>query len=163
MKLLPSLDAKDRRLLIGCMTAVIVLAFVTAFLSRNENDDNNTVPSSYLTGKHGARAAYELLKASGYNVRALGAAAERSSASAPTTQTVVIFAEPDQGDVAPEDLKAVRDIVTKGGRVAGHGLVRRHDCSRRQRSTSVTVSSGVRAHAAGVRSTSRLRRSVDGS
>ena len=120
MKLLPSLDAKDRRLLIGCMTAVIVLAFVTAFLSRNENDDNNTVPSSYLTGKHGARAAYELLKASGYNVQRweqpLSDLAERAD-----TQTVVIFAEPDQGDVAPEDLKAVRDIVTKGGRVVVTG------------------------------------------
>ncbi len=69
MKLFPSLDAKDRRLLTGCMIAVIVLAFVTAFLSRNENDDDNPVPSSYLTGKHGARAAYELLQASGYNVQ----------------------------------------------------------------------------------------------
>ncbi len=120
MKLLPSLDAKDRRLLIGCMTAVIVLAFVTAFLSRNENDDNNTVPSSYLTGRHGARAAYELLKASGYNVRRweqpLSDLADRAD-----TQTVVIFAEPDQSDVAPEDLKAVRDIVTKGGRVVVTG------------------------------------------
>ena len=120
MKLLPSLDAKDRRLLIGCMTAVIVLAFVTAFLSRNENDDNNTVPSSYLTGKHGARAAYELLKASGYNVQRweqpLSDLAERAD-----TQTVVIIAEPDQGDLAPEDLKAVRDIVTKGGRVVVTG------------------------------------------
>jgi hypothetical protein len=120
MKLLPSLDAKDRRLLIGCMTAVIVLALVTAFLSRNENDDNNTVPSSYLTGKHGARAAYELLKASGYNVQRweqpLSDLAERAD-----TRTVVIFAEPDQGDLAPEDLKAVREIVTKGGRVVVTG------------------------------------------
>jgi len=116
MKLFPSLDAKDRRLLVGCMIAVIVLAFVTAFMSRDENDDNNTVPSSYLTGKHGARAAYELLEASGYNVRRweqpLSDLAERAD-----SQTVVIFAEPDQGDVAVEDLKAVRDIVTKGGRV----------------------------------------------
>jgi hypothetical protein len=116
MKLLPSLDAKDRKLLIGCMVAVLVLAFVTAFLSRNENEDNDPVPSSYLTGKHGARAAYELLKASGYNVQRweqpLSDLAGRAD-----TQTVVIFAEPDQSDVAAEDLKAVRDIVTKGGRV----------------------------------------------
>ena len=93
MKLFPSLDAKDRRLLIGCMIAVIVLAFVTAFLSRNENDDDNPVPSSYLTGKHGARAAYELLQASGYNVQRweqpLSDLAERAD-----SQTVVIFAEP---------------------------------------------------------------------
>jgi hypothetical protein len=116
MKLFPALDAKDRRLLIGCMIAVIVLAFVTALLSRNENDDDNPVPSSYLTGKHGARAAYDLLQASGYNVQRweqpLSDLAERAD-----SQTVVIFAEPEQGDVAAEDLKAVRDIVTKGGRV----------------------------------------------
>jgi len=116
MKLFPSLDAKDRRLLTGCMIAVVVLAFVTAFLSRNENDDDNTVPSSYLTGKHGARAAYELLQASGYNVQRweqpLSDLAERAD-----SQTVVIFADPDQGDVAAEDLKAVRDIVTKGGQI----------------------------------------------
>ena len=68
MKLLQSLDAKDRRLLIGCLVAVLVFAFLTAFLSRNENNDDSTVPSSYLTGKHGARAAYELLAASGYTV-----------------------------------------------------------------------------------------------
>jgi hypothetical protein len=116
MKLFPSLDAKDRRLLIGCMVAVLVLAFVTAFLSRNENDDDNPVPSSYLTGKHGARAAYDLLQASGYDVQRweqpLSDLGERAD-----SQTVVIFAEPDQGDIAAEDIKAVRDIVTKGGRV----------------------------------------------
>ncbi|MGB8031556.1 MAG: DUF4350 domain-containing protein [Terracidiphilus sp.] len=116
MKLFPSLDAKDRKLLIGCLVAVLVLAFVTAFLSRNENEDNDPVPSTYLTGKHGARAAYELLQASGYNVQRweqpLSDLAERAD-----SQTVVIFAEPDQSDVAAEDLKAVRDIVAKGGRV----------------------------------------------
>jgi hypothetical protein len=116
MKLFPSLDAKDRRLLIGCMIAVVVLAFVTAFLSRNEDEDDNTVPSSYLTGRHGARAAYELLQQSGYNVQRweqpLSDLSERAG-----PDTVVIFADPDPGDVAEEDLKAVRDIVAKGGRV----------------------------------------------
>ncbi len=116
MKVFPSLDAKDRRLLIGCLITVLFLAFLTAFFSRNENDDDNTVPNSYLTGKHGARAAYEMLQASGYNVQRweqpLSDLAERADG-----QTVVIFADPDEADVAAEDLKAVRDIVAKGGRV----------------------------------------------
>ncbi len=116
MKLFPSLDQKDRKLLIGCLVAVLVLAFVTAFLSRNENSDDNPVPSSYLTGRHGARAAYELLQASGYTVerweQPLSDLAARADA-----QTVVIFAEPTQADIAAEDLKAVRDIVARGGRV----------------------------------------------
>jgi hypothetical protein len=114
MKLFASLDAKDRKLLIGCLVAVVLLAFVTAFFSRNENRDDNTLPSTYLTGKHGARAAYELLRASGYSVerweQPLSDLAERADA-----QTVVIFAEPDVDTV--EDLKAVRDIVARGGRV----------------------------------------------
>jgi hypothetical protein len=122
MKLFPSLDAKDRRLLIGCLVAVLVLAFVTAFLSRNENNDDNTVPSSYLTGRHGARAAYELLEASGYTVerweQPLSDLAQRAD-----EQTVAIFAEPDPGDIAAEDLKAVRDIVARGGRVLVTGWV----------------------------------------
>jgi hypothetical protein len=116
MKLFTSLDAKDRRLLIGCLVAVLVLAFLTAFFSRNENSDDSTVPSSYLTGKHGARAAYELLAASGYTVerweQPLSDLAQRADA-----QTVVILAEPDPADIAEEDLKAVRDIVAGGGRV----------------------------------------------
>jgi hypothetical protein len=116
MKLFPSLDAKDRRLLTGCFAAVLVLAFVTAFLSRNENDDDNTVPSSYLTGKHGARAAFDMLAASGYKVQRweqpLSDLAEQADG-----KTVVIFADPDQGDVAEEDLKAVREIVAKGGHI----------------------------------------------
>ena len=93
MKLFPSLDTKDRRLIIGCLVAVLVLALVTAFFSRNENNDDSTVPSSYLTGKHGARAAFELLAASGYPVerweQPLSDLAQRADA-----QTVVILAEP---------------------------------------------------------------------
>ncbi|HEY1806616.1 MAG TPA: DUF4350 domain-containing protein, partial [Terracidiphilus sp.] len=116
MKFLPSLDVKDRRLLIGCGIAVVFLALITALLSRNQNNDDNPMPSSYLTGKHGARAAFELLQASGYNVgrweQPLSDLADRAD-----SQTVVIFAEPDQGDIAAEDRKAVRDIVAKGGRI----------------------------------------------
>ena len=62
MKLFASLDAKDRKLLIGCLATVVVLAFAIALLSRNQNSDDNTVPSSYLTGRYGARAAFELLR-----------------------------------------------------------------------------------------------------
>ncbi len=122
MKFLPSLDAKDRKLLIGCMVTVVVLAFVTALLSRNQNNDDNTVPSSYLTGRHGARAAYEMLVASGYNVQRweqpLSDLAERADG-----QTVVIIAEPDQGDIEAEDAKAVRDIAAKGGRILVTGWI----------------------------------------
>ncbi|SPE24943.1 conserved exported hypothetical protein [Candidatus Sulfotelmatomonas gaucii] len=114
MKLLASLDATDRKLLLGCLAAVLVLAFVTAFFARNENNDDNPLPSTYLTGRHGAQAAFDLLKGSGYDVerweQPLSDLASRADA-----QTVVIFADPVLMTTA--DLKAVRDIVAHGGRV----------------------------------------------
>lgn len=114
MKLFASLDPKDRKLLIGCMCAVIALAVVTAFFARSEDRDDNPVPSTYRTGKHGARAAYELLMASGYDIerweRPLTDLVQRTD-----EQTVVIFAEPSP--TSPEDLKAVKEIVAQGGRV----------------------------------------------
>jgi hypothetical protein len=114
MKLFASLDAKDRKLLIGCICAVVVLAVLMAVVARNQDSDDNPLPSTYLTGKHGARAAYEMLKANGYDVQRwehpLSELASHTDA-----QTVVIFAEPNP--TSPEDLKAVRDIVARGGRV----------------------------------------------
>jgi len=113
MKLFASLDARDRKLLIGCMCAVALLAVVTAFFARSEDRDDNPVPSTYRTGKHGARAAYEMLKANGYDVerweQPLSNLVARTDA-----QTVVIFAEPNPS--SPEDFKTVKDIVARGGR-----------------------------------------------
>ena len=162
MKLFASLDSKDRRLLIGCLVAVLVLAFVTAFLSRNESDDENTVPSSYLTGRHGAHAAYEMLQASDYNVQRweqpLSDLAERAD-----EQTVVIFAEPDQGDIAAEDLKAVRDIVARGGRVLVTGWVGGGLAPDGNVQPPEQFERRLQTHATGTRSAGEFRRSVDGS
>ena len=69
MKLFAQLDATDRKLLLACLGAVALLALVTALFARNQNRDDNPVPSSYLTGRHGARAAYDVLQENGYNVQ----------------------------------------------------------------------------------------------
>ncbi len=114
MKLFASLDPKDRKLLIVCISVVVVLAVIIALFARQENRDDNPMPSTYLTGRHGARAAFEMLQANGYDVERwehpLSELAERSDA-----QTVVIFAEPNP--TSPEDFRAVEDIVARGGRV----------------------------------------------
>jgi Domain of unknown function (DUF4350) len=119
MKFLSSLDRKDRRLLMWCLVAVVILAAVTGLLLPNENTDDNRVPSSYLSGQHGALAAYETLLRSGYPVerweRPLGELAEIAG-----PETVVVFAEPFTRE--NDNIKAVREIVERGGRVVATGF-----------------------------------------
>ena len=118
MKLFPSLDAKDRKLLLWALGIGLTLAILTGFLLPNGNGNDNPLPSSYLSGQHGARAAYETLLRSGYQVerweRPLD---ELASIAGP--DTVVIFAQPFTRD--PNDIKAVRHILERGGRVLSTG------------------------------------------
>jgi hypothetical protein len=119
MSFLSSIDAKDRRLLLWCLGIGAALAVVTGILLPSQNGSDNPMPSSYLAGQHGARAAYETLLRSNYAVerweRPLG---ELAATAGPTT--VVIFAEPftREGD----DIKAVRTILERGGRVLSTGF-----------------------------------------
>ena len=73
-----------------------------------------------MTGRHGARAAYETLLRAEYPIerweRPLSELAETAG-----PETVVIFAQPFTRD--PEDIKAVRKIVERGGRVLSTGLL----------------------------------------
>ena len=119
MKFLASLDRRDRRLLLWCLGIAIVLAAITGFLLPNANNDDSRVPSTYLSGQHGAMAAYETLVRSGYPVerweRPLG---ELAAIAGP--DTVVIFAEPFTRE--SEDIKAVRQILERGGRVLSTGF-----------------------------------------
>jgi hypothetical protein len=114
MSFFATLDAKDRKLLVGCLATVVVLAFLTAFFARNQNSDDNPLPSSYLTGRHGARAAYDMLAASGYDIHRWEQPLTDLSARA-DSNTVMVFADPILMTV--DDLKAVRQILEAGGRV----------------------------------------------
>ena len=120
MKFLSSLDAKDRRLLLWCVGIAVALAVATAFLLPNGNNNDNPLPSTYLADQHGARAAYETLLRSGYSLerweRPLG---ELAATAGP--ETVVIFAQPFTRE--PDDIKAVRKIVERGGRVLSTGYM----------------------------------------
>jgi hypothetical protein len=119
MKFMASLDRRDRRLLLWSLGIAVVLAAITGFLLPNANNDDNRVPSTYLSGQHGAMAAYETLVRSGYPVerweRPLG-----ELAAVAGTDMVVIFAEPFTREA--EDIKAVRQIVERGGRVISTGF-----------------------------------------
>ena len=114
-----SLDAKDRRLLLWSVGIAIGLAVLIALVMPNENNDDNPMPSTYLAGRHGARAAYESLVRAGYKIerweRPLG---ELASSAGPNT--VVIFAQPYSRE--KNDFAAVEEIVSRGGRVLATGL-----------------------------------------
>jgi hypothetical protein len=119
MKFLSSLDAKDRKLLVWCLSIGIALAVLTGFLLPGENSNDNPMPSTYLSGQHGARAAYETLLNSGYPLERWERPLSELAATA-GPDTVVIFAEPftREGD----DIKAVRTILERGGRVLSTGF-----------------------------------------
>lgn len=119
MKFLSSLDAKDRKLLLWSVSIAIGLAVLIAFVMPDDNNDQNTLPSTYLAGKHGARAAYESLLRSGYNIeRWERPLSELASSAGPNT--VVILAQPFSRET--EDYKAVDQIVSRGARVLATGL-----------------------------------------
>jgi len=119
MRFLSSLDSKDRQLLIWSVSIALGLAIVAGGFLPGGNNNDNPMPSSYLSGRHGARAAYELLLNSGFSVerweRPLSELAETAG-----PETVVIFAEPYSREVS--DIEAVRHILERGGRVLSTGF-----------------------------------------
>ncbi|MGA2351617.1 MAG: DUF4350 domain-containing protein [Terracidiphilus sp.] len=118
MKFLSSLDSQDRRLLLWFVGIAIALAVATGFLLPSGNDNDNPLPSTYLAGQHGARAAYETLLRSGYPIeRWERPLSELASTAGP--ETVVIVAQPLS--VEPEDIKAIQKIIERGGRILSTG------------------------------------------
>ncbi len=118
MRFLSSLDAQDRRLLLWCVGIAVALAVATGLLLPDGNDNDNPLPSTYLAGQHGARAAYETLLRSNYPIERWERPLSELAATA-GSDTVVIFAQPLSRD--PEDIKAIRRIVERGGRVLSTG------------------------------------------
>ncbi len=119
MKFLSSIDPRDRRLLMWCAGLAVALAVVTGILLPNEGNNENRLPSTYLSGQHGAMAAYETLVRAGYPVERWERPVSELAPSA-GPETVVIFAQPFTRET--EDIKAVREIVMRGGRVLATGF-----------------------------------------
>ncbi|MGA9071988.1 MAG: DUF4350 domain-containing protein [Terracidiphilus sp.] len=118
MTFFSSLDAKDRKLLLWCVGIAFVLAVAIVLLTPANSDDDNPLPSSYHAGRHGARAAYETLLRSGYPIERWERPLSELAAEA-GPRTVVILAEPYSRE--PEQIKAVRRIIERGGRVLATG------------------------------------------
>jgi Domain of unknown function (DUF4350) len=120
MTFLSSLDPKDRRLLLWSVSIAIGLAVLIGYAIPNEDNDENELPSTYLAGQHGARAAYESLLRSGYNIERWERPLNELAATA-GPGTVVIFAEPFTRETA--DFNAVQQILERGGRVLATGFL----------------------------------------
>jgi hypothetical protein len=119
MNFLASLDKQDRRLLLWCLGGAGALSVAIGFLLPKANNNDNPSPSSYLSGQHGALAAYETLLRANYPIeRWERPLAELAATAGP--DTVVIFAEPLTRE--PANLKAVRQILERGGRVLATGF-----------------------------------------
>jgi hypothetical protein len=118
MRVLSTLDVRDRRLLLWSTGMALALAALIGFLLPGSNSNDNPLPSTYLAGQHGARAAYETLLAANYPIERWERPLSDLAAIA-GPETVVIFAEPFSRE--SEDIKAVRQIVEKGGRVLATG------------------------------------------
>ena len=118
MTFLASLDARDRRLLLWTIGIAIGLAVVIGVFLPNSNSNDNPLPSSYLAGQHGARAAYETLLNANYPVERWERPLTELAATA-GPDTVVIFAEPFSRET--DDIRAIRQIVERGGRVLSTG------------------------------------------
>jgi hypothetical protein len=119
MRLFSSLDTGDRRLLLWGVGIAVALAVLTGFLLPNENGNDNPLPSTYLSGRHGARAAYETLLRANYPIERWEKPLSELAASA-GPDTVVVFAEPFSRET--DDINAVRQIVERGGRVLSTGF-----------------------------------------
>ena len=120
MKLLASLDRRDRRLLL--VTAVLVVCTTALLvLVHPQEQADSYIPSTYSTAPHGAKAAYLLLARLGYLVKRSEGPLS-SVADAADAHTVLILAEPSR---APDqqETAAVRRVLARGGRVLAAGFL----------------------------------------
>jgi hypothetical protein len=112
-----AVDREDRPVVVVLALLMIVGIGLAVWIVRSDPGSDQT-PSSYGTGNSGAKAAYLLLRDTGYDVT--------RSAENPRTLaqrgrgTTLILVEPIPG--TEEDLLAVRSFVERGGRLVGTGV-----------------------------------------
>jgi hypothetical protein len=112
------LDSADRKLLIGAGLLLVCLIVASAILSPAKSASGSSFPSSYSNAWDGAKAAFLLLKESGYRVERWELApAELDDDS---EHEVLIFAEPLLAATREEKTR-IREFLLHGGRVVATG------------------------------------------
>jgi hypothetical protein len=120
MKLLASLDRRDRQLML--IAAVLVLCTtVLLVLVHPEEQPDNYIPSTYSTAPHGAKAAYLLLAGLGYRMERSEGPLD-STADTADVHTVLILAQPTRAP-SQREMAAVQRVLARGGRVLAAGFL----------------------------------------
>jgi hypothetical protein len=112
------LDSADRKLLIGAGILLIAVLIASAVISPQKTEGGQGFPSTYSAAWDGAKAAFLLLRDSGYNVERW----ENSPAEIPGDHAneVLILAEPVMPP-SSEDRAAIREFLQGGGRILATG------------------------------------------
>jgi Domain of unknown function (DUF4350) len=111
------LTAGDRKLF-SIAGGVFLFLVLTTLLLRKGPDSVEEVPTTYSVSSGGAKAAFLLLKASGYRVQQW----EQSPSELPEAAgTTLILAEPS-GAPTTEERQHLRQFVEKGGHVIATGM-----------------------------------------
>jgi hypothetical protein len=111
-----SLSAGDRKLLLIAGAAVLLLVAAALILVKGP-DSTAEIPTTYSVNSGGAKAAYLLLKGSGYRVERW----EQSPNELPeATQATLILAEPSEA-ATTDERNHIRQFVKDGGHVIATG------------------------------------------
>jgi Domain of unknown function (DUF4350) len=113
-----SLDAGDRKLLIGAGVLLAILLVASTYLSPKQNSGRSVYPSSYSAQWDGAKAPYLLLQNLHYHVERW----EQSPtefAGTPSNE-VLILAGPTQS-ASDEEKSAIVEFLRQGGRIVASG------------------------------------------
>lgn len=112
------LSAGDRKLFL-IAGGVFLLLVATALILAKGPDSAEEIPTTYSVGSGGAKAAYLLLKASGYRVERW----EQSPSELPQAAgTTLIVAEPSDAPTT-EERNQLRQFVENGGHVIATGVL----------------------------------------
>ena len=105
-----ALDPVDRQLLLGAGAVLVVVVVATLILAPQANRVEE--PTTYSAGSTGAKAAWLLLKESGYRVERW----EQPLRHLPRSKATIVIAEPAAAPPAA-DVERLRSFILDGGRV----------------------------------------------
>jgi Domain of unknown function (DUF4350) len=111
------LSRGDRKIVL-IAGGVFLLIVTVSFIFAKGSGPNDEVPSTYSTGSGGAKAAYLLLKASGYGVQRW----EDSLRDLPDPEGKTLVLAAPEGSPTMEERKKLGQFIENGGRVIATGV-----------------------------------------